>query len=109
MYKNKIMKNWLMAGLILFVMGSCGQSDGDQKEVNPKVAKLKLPTGFEAEHLYSPGDNEQGSWVGMTFDDKNRLLTVDQYGAIYRLEVPAIGSDSLAPAVKAKNWSQWRQ
>jgi len=100
MYKNKTMKKWLMAGLILFVMGSCGQSDGDQKEVNPKVAKLKLPSGFEAEHLYSPGDNEQGSWVGMTFDDKNRLLTVDQYGAIYRLEVPPIGSDSLAPAVE---------
>ncbi|MDO6439768.1 c-type cytochrome [Cyclobacterium sp. 1_MG-2023] len=100
MYKIKMMKNWLMAGLILLMMGSCGQSDGDQKEVHPKVAKLKLPTGFEAEHLYSPGENDQGSWVGMTFDDKNRLLTVDQYGAIYRLEVPAIGSDSLTPTVQ---------
>ena len=100
MYKNKLIRNWLMAGLLLLVVGSCGQNGGDQKEVDPKVAKLKLPAGFEAEHLYSPGENEQGSWVGMTFDDKNRLLTVDQYGAIYRMEVPPISSDSLTPAVE---------
>lgn len=100
MYKIKLIKNWLMAGLILLVIGSCGQSGGDQKEVDPKVAKLKLPSGFEAEHLYSPGDKEQGSWVGMTFDDKHRLLTVDQYGAIYRLEIPEIGADSLTPSVE---------
>lgn len=89
-----------MAGLLLGFLGACGQGSGDQEEVHPKVAKLKLPSGFEAEHLYSPGEHEQGSWVGMTFDDKDRLLTVDQYGAIYRLEVPAIGSDSLQPSVE---------
>ena len=94
------MKNWLMAALVLLIVGACGEGGGEQKEVHPKVAKLKLPSGFEAEHLYSPGENEQGSWVGMTFDDKGRLLTVDQYGAIYRLEVPAIGSDSLTPKVE---------
>lgn len=100
MYTKNSMKNWLMAALILLIVGSCGEGGGDQKDVDPKVAKLKLPSGFEAEHLYSPGENEQGSWVGMTFDDKDRLLTVDQYGAIYRLEVPAIGSDSLTPKVE---------
>ncbi|WP_241684856.1 c-type cytochrome [Cyclobacterium xiamenense] len=94
------MKNWLMAVLMLLIVGACGEGGGEQKEVDPKVAKLKLPSGFEAEHLYSPGENEQGSWVGMTFDDKGRLLTVDQYGAIYRLEVPAIGADSLTPKVE---------
>ncbi|MEX2511509.1 MAG: c-type cytochrome [Cyclobacteriaceae bacterium] len=77
-----------------------GCNSGDKGEVHPKVAKLKLPSGFEAEYLYSPSDNDQGSWVGMTFDDKGRLMTVDQYGAIYRLEVPEIGSDSLRPKVE---------
>ncbi|WP_410266057.1 c-type cytochrome [Cyclobacterium sp.] len=101
MYNRNSMKNWLMAALILLIAGACGDGgSGEQKDVHPKVAKLKLPSGFEAEHLYSPGANEQGSWVGMTFDDKDRLLTVDQYGAIYRLEVPAIGSDSLSPKVE---------
>ncbi len=34
----------------------------------------------------------QGSWVAMTFDDKDRLIVSDQYGALYRMEVPTIGS-----------------
>jgi glucose/arabinose dehydrogenase len=97
---NRIMKNWLMAALLLGYLGSCGQGSGDQEEVHPKVAKLKLPTGFAAEHLYSPSENEQGSWVAMAFDDKGRMITSDQYGALYRLEVPAIGSDSLTPTVE---------
>lgn len=32
---------------------------------NPKLDKLKLQPGFKAEHLYSPSDNKQGSWVAM--------------------------------------------
>ena len=64
--------------------------------VNPKVEKLKLPTGFQAEHLYSPSENKQGSWVSMTFDDKGRLIASDQYGALYRLELPPIGGAALA-------------
>ncbi len=67
---------------------------------HPKIDKLKLPVGFHAEHLYSPSENEQGSWVAMTFDDKGRLITSDQYGALYRLEVPAIGSEVLTPKME---------
>ncbi|WP_259015306.1 c-type cytochrome [Emticicia fluvialis] len=58
---------------------------------NPKIAKLKLQPGFKAEHLYSPSENEQGSWVSMAFDDKGRMITSDQYGILYRLTIPAIG------------------
>lgn len=86
----------LLLSALLFACG--GQEE--QREPNPKVDKLKFPSGFEVEHLYSPGENDQGSWVGMTFDDKGRLITSDQYGAIYRLEIPAIGSDSLTPKVE---------
>jgi putative heme-binding domain-containing protein len=59
---------------------------------NPKVAKLKLAPGFRAEHLYSPTDDSTGSWVSMTFDDQGRLLASDQYGALYRLTLPPIGT-----------------
>ncbi|PSR52834.1 heme-binding protein [Adhaeribacter arboris] len=59
---------------------------------SPKVEKLKLPTGFQAEHLYSPSENKQGSWVAMAFDNKGRLITSDQYGFLYRLELPAMGT-----------------
>ncbi len=66
----------------------------------PKTDKLKLPPGFVAEHLYSPSENKEGSWVSMCFDDKGRMLASDQYGDIYRLEIPAIGSKELKPKIE---------
>lgn len=79
---------------------SCGKSEDKNESINPKLDKLKLISGFKAEHIYSPGENDQGSWVGMTFDDKGRMIATDQYGAIYRLEIPAIGSEDLTPMVE---------
>ena len=69
-------------------------------EDNPKIKKLRLPEGFAAEHIYSPSANDQGSWVAMAFDDKGRLITSDQYGKLYRLKIPAIGSASVVPQVE---------
>ena len=57
-----------------------------------KTDKLKLMPGFRAEHLYSPSDNKQGSWVAMAFDDKGRMITSDQYGFLYRIKLPPTGS-----------------
>ena len=58
---------------------------------DPKITNLKLPLGFRADHLYGPSENEEGSWVSMTFDNKGRIIASDQYGGLYRLTVPAIG------------------
>ena len=82
-------------------MLSCGR---EKKSVSPqsndpKLRKLKLPPGFVAERLYSPGEHEQGSWVAMTFDNKNRLIASDQFGGLYRMTVPPIG-DSSEPTVE---------
>jgi putative heme-binding domain-containing protein len=54
---------------------------------DPKVSKLKVLPGFTVKHLYSPSEKGQGSWVAMTFDPKGRMITSDQYGALYRFEV----------------------
>jgi putative heme-binding domain-containing protein len=100
MHKYNPFKKILFLPLIMLCLISCSKEKESKGPVNPKIDKLKLPSGFTAEHLYSPSENEQGSWVAMAFDDKGRLLTADQYGAIYRLEVPAIGADSLTPKVE---------
>lgn len=78
----------LSVTLIGLIAGSCKK---EEKPSDPKIDKLKLPTGFRAEHLYSPAEHEQGSWVAMTFDNKGRMITADQYGAIYRLVLPVQG------------------
>ena len=83
-----------MVSLVLTI--SCVGEKSDEitgaQEMNAKLAKLKLQPGFKAEHLYSPSQNNQGSWVAMTLDHKNRLITSDQYGALYRMELPPVGS-----------------
>jgi len=83
--------------LIALMVASCSQKV--DKPGNPKIDKLKLPAGFKAEHLYSPAEHDQGSWVAMTFDNKGRMITSDQYGAIYRLVLPAQG-DTIKPKVE---------
>ncbi|WP_206106486.1 c-type cytochrome [Ilyomonas limi] len=87
----------LIGFLILIISATAcspSGSESENKNVDPKVANLKLPEGFHADHLYSPGENEQGSWVAMTFDDKGRMITSDQYGNLYRTTIPPIGSDT---------------
>jgi putative heme-binding domain-containing protein len=83
---------------IWFLIG-CNNKEQSIGSGNPKIDKLKLLPGFMAEHLYSPAEHEQGSWVAMTFDDKGRLITSDQYGALYRLELPIVG-DTTKPKVE---------
>lgn len=82
--------------LLLLSVTSCSNAGAESKtikKIDPKVESLKLQPGFEAEHLYSPSENDQGSWVAMAFDDKGRLITSDQYGALYRTKLSPIGSD----------------
>jgi putative heme-binding domain-containing protein len=98
----------LLTAFSLFVLVgtswiSLQQADSVQtRQEDPKTDKLKLPPNFKAEHLYSPSDADQGSWVAMTFDDKGRMITSDQYGYLYRVDVPAIGSGQKAKVERLK-------
>ncbi|MBY5959625.1 c-type cytochrome [Membranicola marinus] len=94
---------FLITAFFFLFIGCSPEETEDPVEVssNPKIAKLQLTEGFVADHLYSPIDTVEGSWVAMAFDDKNRLITSDQYGWLYRLEIPPIGSaDSIPPQVE---------
>ena len=100
---NKVKLGLAVSGLVL--LGASWVSlhypeNARQGAENPKADKLKLLPGFKAEHLYSPSENNQGSWVSMTFDDKGRMITSDQYGGLYRLNIPPVGAGSTTPTVE---------
>lgn len=102
---QKPSRNLIIILSLFLLLGISCKKDGKSKsdiigKVDPKIEKLKLQPGFHAEHLYDIAENGKGSWVAMTFDGKGRLITSDQYGALYRLELPAIGSDSLRPSIE---------
>lgn len=65
-----------------------------KKLVDPPAtdpATMKVAKGFKVELLYSVPKDEMGSWVCMCVDPKGRLIVSDQYGALYRVSVPAPG------------------
>ena len=56
------------------------------------VDLIKVPDGFKVELLHSV-ESDQGSWVSLTHDNRGRLITSDQYGGLFRITPPAIGSN----------------
>ncbi|CAN5450065.1 hypothetical protein BH23BAC1_BH23BAC1_06900 [soil metagenome] len=97
----KLLLAFLLISSINISCSQFGETTATQgPPVHPKLEKLKLRDGFQAEHLYSPSENDHGSWVSMAFDDKGRLITSDQYGGLYRLEIPPIGSENVQPTVE---------
>ncbi|HKQ36981.1 MAG TPA: heme-binding protein [Verrucomicrobiae bacterium] len=54
--------------------------------------QLKVLKDFRVDLLYTVPKTDEGSWVAMTVDPKGRLIVSDQYGKLYRVVVPAIGS-----------------
>jgi putative heme-binding domain-containing protein len=78
--------------------------DGPAKKASPRdamaasasvaadPATIQVPAGFKVELLYTVPKTDQGSWVGITVDPKGRLITCDQYGSLYRVTPPPLGS-----------------
>ena len=63
------------------------------------VNALKIAPGFKAELLYTVPKEQKGSWVSMCSDPKGRLIVSDQYGKLYRLTLPAVGTTA-EPAIE---------
>ncbi|MFM7606082.1 MAG: heme-binding protein, partial [Prosthecobacter sp.] len=62
------------------------------------ASEITVPPGFKVEKLYNVPKDQEGSWVALTVDPKNRLIACDQYGSLYRMSVPAIGkTENLKP------------
>lgn len=53
---------------------------------------LKVMKDFKVELLYSVPKEEQGSWVNICTDPKGRLIVSDQYGWLYRVTPPPVGT-----------------
>ena len=90
-FKSLSLQLFLLLSVFVVLLSCHSEVPVTKQSSDPKIANLKLPEGFNADHLLGPSENGEGSWVSMTFDDKGRLIASDQYGALYRMQVPAIG------------------
>jgi putative heme-binding domain-containing protein len=71
----------------------------DSTEVIQPAEILTLP-GFHVELIHTVPKAEQGSWVGLTVDDRGRIIATDQYGGLYRLTPSPVGSKDKAAVEK---------
>ncbi|MEQ1843722.1 MAG: heme-binding protein, partial [Verrucomicrobiales bacterium] len=55
-------------------------------------AKVRTLSGFKTELLYSVPKDREGSWVALCTDPKGRLIVSDQYGGLFRITAPPLGS-----------------
>src|SRR5438876_7798114 len=87
---------WLRrSALLAFSAVTFGHAEtGNLTEIAPEPSAMQVAPGFKIELLYSVPKALQGSWVSLAVDPKGRLIAGDQYGALYRITPPPIGTAS---------------
>ncbi len=78
----------VVAWCMVLLLSAC-QREGDESP----SAELTLPDGFRYEVLHSPMAADSSSWVALAVDGEGRLIASDQFGALYRVVPPPLGSD----------------
>jgi len=81
--------SWLILATVHPVHSALAQGPTATAAGNLKVAK-----DFKVELLYTVPKDTEGSWVAMCVDPKGRLIVSDQYGKLYRIVPPPIGSSA---------------
>ena len=82
-----------LAALYLGLIGSdLVAAEGNFKAAATPVESLKVAKDFKVELLHTVPKDQQGSWVSMCTDPKGRLIVSDQYGILYRITPPPLGT-----------------
>jgi putative heme-binding domain-containing protein len=95
----------LLAALVTGVSAQQGNKKAEAPKAPAKPAKataaesLKVAKGFQAELIYTVPAEQFGSWVNICTDPKGRLIVSDQYGKLYRVTPPAVGTKG-EPAIE---------
>lgn len=84
----------LLASLLLPLLGVAATPPSATAPESMHVAK-----DFQVELLYAVPGEKEGSWTAMALDPKGRLTVADQYGALYTVTPPALGSKD-APVIE---------
>ena len=78
------------------------------------IDRIKGMKDFHVELLYSVPGVDQGSWVNLCVDNKQRIIVSDQYGGLYRFAAPQPGQpldpESIEPVpadIRAVNGMLW--
>ena len=85
-----MMKPKFLLFLIIFIKFSCFSFAQIENQATP-IENISVKKGFKIELLFTVPKERLGSWVNLCLDNKNRIIASDQFGGLYRFEVPAKG------------------
>ena len=85
-----ITKPKLLLFLIIFIKFSGFSFAQIENQATP-IENISVKKGFKIELLFTVPKERLGSWVNLCLDNKNRIIASDQFGGLYRFEVPAEG------------------
>ena len=88
-FGKSLLISWLILAIVHPVQSVLAQTPTAAAAGNLKVAK-----DFKVELLYTVPKDTEGSWVALCVDLKGRLIVSDQYGKLYRIVPPPIGSNA---------------
>jgi putative heme-binding domain-containing protein len=78
------------------------------------IQSISAKDGFEVELLFTVPKERLGSWVNLCLDNKNRIIASDQFGGLYRFEVPKAGKtlkesdiEKIPADIRAANGLLW--
>ena len=80
----------LLLFLIIFIKFSCFSFAQIENQATP-IENISVKKGFKIELLFTVPKERLGSWVNLCLDNKNRIIASDQFGGLYRFEVPPKG------------------
>ena len=80
----------LLLFLIIFIKFSGFSFAQIENQATP-IENISVKKGFNIELLFTVPKERLGSWVNLCLDNKNRIIASDQFGGLYRFEVPAKG------------------
>ena len=80
----------LLLFLIMFIKFSGFSFAQIENQATP-IENISVKKGFKIELLFTVPKERLGSWVNLCLDNKNRIIASDQFGGLYRFEVPAEG------------------
>lgn len=120
-YRYFLLMTCLLLALAIGSLGG-GLAAAEPQPVSPAsggnqatpIDRITAAPGFQVELLYSVPGEEQGSWVNLCTDNKGRLLVSDQFGGLYRITPPPVGSpvdaaqiEEVPAEIRAVNGMVW--
>src|SRR5947209_4657103 len=79
---------------LAFLVSGSAQPPASGSDSATPIERLKVRKGFKVELLHSVPRDKQGSWINLTVDPRGRLITSDQYGKLYRITPPPVGTST---------------